>query len=155
SNHHTMKKTIAAAFTCLLFLTQSYAQKKEQKDYSKEDEKIYNKLANLYTMDKYVKCIEECDDYIKSDNTARSPYPYLYMSMCYLAIYQDQESFDMKKYRDPLKKALSYMGRFKKKDKSGDIQKENVDFLRDLRKATLIEAAALDAKKDKNLQTLA
>ncbi len=150
-----MKKTVATLLTCFIVVSSSIAQK-QQKDYSKEDEKIYNKLANLFTMDKFVKCIEECESYIKSESTARSPYPYLYMSMSYFAIHQDQESFDMKKYKDPLRKALSFMGRFKKKDKSGELQKDNAEFLRDLLKGTLLESATMDGKKDfKNLQNIA
>jgi hypothetical protein len=150
-----MKKIAVAFFTCFVAVTFAHAQK-QQKDYSKDDEKIYNKLANLFTMDKYVKCIDECESYIKSDNTARSPYPYLYMSMSYFAIHQDMENYDMKKFKDPLRKAISFMGRFKKKDKSGDVQKENSDFLRDLLKGALIESANMDGKKDcKNLQNLA
>ncbi|MCX6291959.1 MAG: hypothetical protein NT126_09385 [Bacteroidetes bacterium] len=150
-----MKKYIPVMIACLVMVLTASAQK-NQKDYSKDDEKIYNKLANLFTMDKFVKCIDECEGYIKSDNTARSPYPYLYMSMSYFAIHQDQESFDMKKFKDPLRKALSFIGRFKKKDKSGDIQKENSDFMRDLMKGALLECANLDGKKDyKNLQNIA
>ena len=150
-----MKKSITT-FLAVVLLFSAFAQKAKDKDYSKEDEKIYNKLVNLYTLDKFAKCIEECESYIKSESTARSPYPYLYMSMCYLAIYQDQDNFDMKKYKDPLKKSLSFMGRFKKKDKAGDVQKENADHLRDLKKATILECATLNDKKDfKNLQNLA
>jgi hypothetical protein len=154
-----MKKVSGCLILLLLFsssLTFAQKDKKEKKDYSKEDEKIYNKLANLYTMDNFKKCIEECEKYIKNEKTARSPYPYLYMGMCYLAIYQDQENFDMKKYKDPLRKALGLMGRFKKKDKTGELLKENDDFMRDLRKGVLLETAAMNEKKDyKNLQNLA
>jgi len=147
-----MKKIVATILTCFVIVTLAHAQK----DNSKVDEKIYNKLSNLFTMDKFVKCIEECEHMIKNDNYARSPYPYLYMSMCYYAIYQDQESYDMKKYKDPLRKALGFMGRFKKKDKSGDISQENSDFLRELKNASLTECANLLEKNDvKNLPNLA
>lgn len=150
-----MKRILVTLITCFAFVTIANAQK-NQKDYTKEDEKIYNKLANLFTMDKFAKCIEECDSYIKDENTARSPYPYLYNSMSYFAIHQDQDSYDMKKYKDPLRKALSFMGRFKKKDKSGELQKENIDYLRDLQKGALLESANLESKKDyKNLQNIA
>ena len=150
-----MKRILVTLVTCLAIVSLSNAQKKKE-DYSKEDEKIYNKLANLFTMDKFVKCIEECDSYIKDENTARSPYPYLYNSMSYFAIHQDQDSYDMKKFKDPIRKALSFMGRFKKKDKSGELQKENIDYLRDLQKGALLECATLDGKKDfKNLQNIA
>lgn len=150
-----MKKFYTILLTCFVIVSLAHAQK-QQKDFSKDDEKIYNKLANLFTMDKYVKCLEECESYIKDESTARSPFPYLYMSMCYFAIHQDQESFDMKKYKDPLKKALSFMGRFKKKDKTGEVQKENAEFLNDLMKGALLESSTLDGKKDfKNLQNIA
>jgi len=145
-------KKLATVLLSFLFIA-SFA--KAQKDNSKEDEKIYNKLANMYTMDKFAACIKACDDYIKNDNTARSPYPYLYMSMCYYSIFQDQESFDMKLYKDPLRKAVNFMGRFKKKDKGGELQQENEDYLRDLKKGVLLELANLNDKKDiKMLQSL-
>src|SRR5258705_13958817 len=131
-----MKKIVFTLLTCFVIVTVANAQK-EKKDYSKEDEKIYNKLANLFTMDKFVKCIEECENYIKNENTARSPYPYLYESMSYLAIYQDIDNHDVKKFKDPLRKAMSYYGRFKKKDKSGEIKAENEEYTRELKKAVL------------------
>ncbi|MES1181603.1 MAG: hypothetical protein ABUL44_02295, partial [Flavobacterium sp.] len=131
-------------------------KEKERELDRKDDEKIYNKLVNLYTLDKFEKCIEEADKYVKNENYARSPYPYLYTSMSYLGIHNDQDNHDLKKYKDPLRKALNFMGRFKKKDKEGTFQKENAEFLRDLRKATLLESANLNERKDnKNLQNLA
>src|SRR6185369_3085518 len=115
-----MKKIISASLIMLLMSTFAFSQKdkeKEKKENAKDDEKISSKLLNLYAMDKFEKCIEAADSYIKNDNTARSPYPYLYTSMCYLGIYNDQENFDVKKFKDPLRKALGFLGRFKKKDK--------------------------------------
>jgi len=159
-----MKKYTAAILVFSLFTSIAFAQKekkvnsekeKEEKANAKDDEKIYNKLINLYTLDKYGPCIDAADKYIKNDNTARSPYPYLYSSMSYLAIFNDQDNYDMKKYKDPLRKALSFYGRFKKKDKSGEVQKENGEYIRELRKATLFECQSLNEKKDtRNLQNL-
>src|SRR5438874_13177677 len=98
-----MKKITLTFLTFLMIALFAHAQK----DNSKEDEKISNKLSNLFTMDKFAKCIEESESYIKNENTARSPYPYLYESMSYYAIAQDPESFDAKKFPQPLRKAMS------------------------------------------------
>lgn len=157
-----MKKIIFALLSFCLLTTAVYSQKdkkveneKEKKENEKDDEKIYNKLINLHTLDKHEQCIETSDKYIKGEKTARSPYPYLYASMSYLAIHNDRDNYDVKKFRDPLRKAISYMGRFKKKDKSGELQKENAEFLRDLKKSTLQECATKNERKDyKNLQNL-
>lgn len=157
-----MKRIIFALIVLCTMTSVTYSQKdkkeasgKEKEKNDKDDEKIYNKLINLYTLDKFEQCIETCDKYIKGESTARSPYPYLYSSMCYLAIHKDRENYDMKQFRDPLRKAVSFIGRFKKKDKSGELQKENGEYLRELKKAALEEAALQNEKKDyKNLQNL-
>ena len=131
------------------------AQKSKEKDYTKEDEKINNKLFAIFTKDKFADCIDASDSYITDEKSSRSPYPYLFSAMSYFAIYNDQENFDLKKFKDPLRKAISFMGRFKKKDKSGEVQNENAEFLSNLRKAAITESAALKDKKDlRNLQNL-
>ena len=174
-----MRKIISASLIMIMISTHAFSQKdkkessqkdkkekemsqkdkdkeKEMKKNAKDDEKISTKLLNLYAMDKHEQCIEASDKYIKNESTARSPYPYLYTSMCYLSIHNDQDNYDMKKFKDPLRKSLGFMGRFKKKDKGGELQKENGEFLRELRKATLFAASSLNEKKDfKNLQNLA
>lgn len=165
-----MRKMTATLLVLSMITTLAYSQKdkkesnkkdksenqKEKDENAKDDEKIYNKLINLYTLDKFPACIETADKYIKNDNTARSPYPYLYTSMSYLGIYNDKDNYDLKKFKDPLRKALGFMGRFKKKDKNGELQKENAVYLLELRKAALMESANMNEKKDyKNLQNLA
>ena len=158
-----MKKIVSSVVVLFLITTFAYSQKekkdanqKEKEGFAKDDEKIYNKLINLYTLDKFPACIEAADKYIKNDNTARSPYPYLYTSMSYLGIYNDKDNYDTKKFKDPLRKALGFIGRFKKKDKSGELQKENQIYLLELRKAALMESANVNERKDyKNLQNLA
>ncbi len=150
-----MKNSYSTLLVFFLLIAFANAQKSKEKDYTKEDEKINNKLSAIFDKDKFADCIDASDSYITDEKTSRSPFPYLFSSMSYFAIYNDQENFDMKKFKDPLRKAISFMGRFKKKDKSGEVQKENSEFLSNLQNAVLSECASLKDKKDlRSLQNL-
>jgi len=120
-----------------------------------QNEKIFNKLNELYTLDKYEECIKRAENYIQDKKDGKDAYPYLYASMSYFAIYQNPEQYDQKKYKDPIRKAVSFAGKFYKHDKDGALRSESNDYMNHLRKAAIKECAYLLKNSDiRNLGNL-
>ena len=122
-----MRNALILAF--VLAVTGAQAQKEK-----------YTKLFDLYTMEKYAKCIETADGYTQSEKTAKDAEPYMYIAMSYFEVSKDPDRFDVKKYpelKDPLKKAVSYTAKFAKRDKDGSLRAENKEFLDELKEASV------------------
>lgn len=120
-----------------------------------QNEKIFNKLNSLYTLDKFEECITRAENYMKDSKDSKDAYPYLYASMSYFAIYQNAGGYD-KKYKDPLRKAVINAGKFVKRDKKEELKSESSGYLDQLRRATLNECAYLLKNEDqRGLQNLA
>ncbi len=120
-----------------------------------QNEKIFNKLSSLYTLDKYEECIKKAEAYMKDSKDSKDAYPYLYASMSYFAIAQNPEQYD-KKIRDPLRKAVMNAGKFIKRDKKEELRSESNDYLDQLRKASIRECAYMKTNEDqRGLQNLA
>src|SRR5436189_2285618 len=79
-----------------------------------QNEKIFNKLSSLYTLDKYDECIKKAENYMKDSKDGKDAYPCLYASMSYFAIYEGHGDYDPKKFKDPLRKAVMNAGKFLK-----------------------------------------
>jgi hypothetical protein len=133
--------------TILLFVvvfatSQAYAQKDKEK---------YTKLFDMYTMEKYVKCIDAAENYTTSDKTAKDPEPYLYIAMSFFEISKDPDRFDLKKYpelKDPMKKAVNYTAKFVKKDKDGSLRAENKEFMEELKEASVETIKGMYERKE-------
>lgn len=100
----------------------------------------YTKLFDMYTMEKYQKCLDAAENYTQSEKTAKDPEPYMYMAMSLFEISKDPDRFDTKKYpelKDPLRKALSYTTKFVKRDKEGALREENKEFMEELKEASV------------------
>src|SRR5207249_1775267 len=110
----------------------SFAQKgKKEKKEETRDENKYKKLENSYAQEKYAQCLFTALKYQDNDKYSKDPEPYLYASMCYLAVYKDPDPFPLKKYpefNNPLKDALSNFAKFRKRDKKGEVYEENRAF---------------------------
>src|SRR3954467_2706623 len=94
-----------------------------------QNEKIFNKLSSLYTLDKYDECIKKAENYMKDSKDGKDAYPYLYASMSYFAIYNDPGNYDPKKFKAPRRKAVMNAGKFLKRDKNGDLKSESNDYM--------------------------
>ena len=119
----------------ILALLLAYSGVQAQKDKEK-----YTKLFDLYTMEKYVKCIEIADGYTQNEKTAKDAEPYMYLAMSYFEISKDPDRFDLKKYpelKDPLKKAVNYTAKFAKRDKDGSLRAEAKEFMEELKEAAV------------------
>src|SRR5262245_60091775 len=100
----------------------------------------YTKLFDLYTMEKYQKCIDAAEGYTQNEKTAKDAEPYLYLAMSYFEISKDPDRFDIKKFpelKEPLKKAVNYTAKFVKRDKDGSLRAENKEFLDELKEAAV------------------
>jgi hypothetical protein len=147
-----IKKISYALFTLLFITVASYAQKaKKEKTEEPRDENKYKKLENYYSLEKYIDCLYKAEGYMEKENYSKDPEPYLYASMCYLAIYKDPDPYPLKKYpelKNPLKDALSNFAKFRKRDKTGEVYEQNKSFADELRGIVMQETEKMYEKKD-------
>jgi len=146
-------KKISYALLALLFITTtSFAQKgKKEKKEEPKDENKYKKLENYYSTEKYIDCLYKAEGYMEKESYNKDPEPYLYASMCYLAIFKDPDPYPLKKYpelKNPLKDALSNFAKFRKRDKNGELYEQNKSFADELRGVAMEETSKLYEKKD-------
>ncbi|MBK5286414.1 MAG: hypothetical protein JJE25_13530 [Bacteroidia bacterium] len=126
-------KNFSALLIVIFFLPfAAVAQKgkvKEKDSGSKEkDDDKYKKLDNYYVLERFDKCIDASMSYTESDKTSKDPEPYLYCSMGFLGVYLNPDKYTLKKYpdfKDPLRKSLNYYGKFRKRDKTGELHEQN------------------------------
>ena len=114
-----------------------------------EDGSDYQNLFDLYVFANYEKCLKKALRYTDNDNKRRDPEPFLFASVIYLKIHENPEDFDPNIEDRPLKEALKYAYRFKKRDDLLFLQKMNDEYLQHLRVAAL-EEALRQLKLDKN-----
>lgn len=102
------------------------------------------KLFDLFAFEKYEDCLYKAERMTISEKTRRDPEPYLYMSMCFykISLMPDQEDLD-EVYKDPLKDAISYAGKFIKKDKKGELVQVNIGYFNELKGAGLSQIVNL------------
>lgn len=95
----------------------------------------YNDLIILYADGNYEKLIREATKYNEKDATKKDALPYLWLSKGLYAISQVGDRDVM--YKNAFKESVSALGKFRKKDKDGSIYNENVEFVEELKKASL------------------
>ena len=118
----------------------SPAQKKGNEGDREKNLKSYQKLDNYYVTDKFDKCVDAAMGYTENDKTSKDPEPYLYTSMGFLGVYRNPDKYTLKKYpdfKDPLRKALNYFGKFRKRDKTGEAFQSNGLFVSELKTETI------------------
>lgn len=96
----------------------------------------FQKLFDLYAMEKYEKCAYKAEGYTRKDKYKREPEPYLYMALCLYQAHLNPELFEGE-FKDPLKDALKYAYKFRKKDKSGELYEANRFLLDKIREEAL------------------
>ena len=133
-------RKIALLIVAALTFSQVQAQKEK-----------YTKLFDMYTMEKYQKCLDAAEGYTQSEKTAKDPEPYLYMAMSFFEISKDPDRFDTKKFpelKDPLKKAVGYSAKFAKRDKDGSLRADNKEFLDELKEAAIDAIKGMYERKE-------
>jgi len=146
-------KIITALLVVLLpFAAFSQKNKKEEEGAKDKNEKKYLKLDGYYVTDKFDKCVDAAMSFTENDKTSKDPEPYLYCSMGFLGVYRNPDKYTLKKfpdYKDPLRKSLSYFGKFRKRDKTGELFETNSLFATDLKNETIHFMNDLLEKNDK------
>lgn len=96
----------------------------------------FQKLFDLYAMEKYEHCAWKAERYMNKDKYRRDPEPYLYLALCYYQAHVHPELFEVE-LENPLKDALKYAYKFRKKDKSGELYEANRESLDKIREESL------------------
>lgn len=101
-------------------------------------------LLALIADEKYEKCLFKCEKLIANEKTKKEPLPYLYASMSYYEMSRDHKYKD--DYPKAFKSSLSYLGKYRKKDKSYEYKEDAEEFIEKLKFILLeeIENYALD-----------
>jgi tetratricopeptide (TPR) repeat protein len=99
----------------------------------------FQKLYDLYTMEKYEKCAYKAESYTRKDKYRRSAEPYLYMALCHYQAHVHPELFT-NEFPDALKDAMKYAYKFRKKDKTGELYEPNKFLLDKIREEALMQA---------------
>lgn len=99
----------------------------------------FQKLFDLYTMEKYDKCAYKAESYTRKDKYRREPEPYLYLALCMYQAHLHPELFQ-DEFKDPMKDALKYAYQFRKKDKTGELYEANRFLLDKIREEALDRA---------------
>lgn len=99
----------------------------------------FQKLFDLYAMEKYEKCAFKAESYTRKDKYSRDAEPYLYMALCFYQAHVHPELFT-NEYPDALKDALKYAYKFRKKDKNGELYESNRYLLDKIREEALQQA---------------
>jgi len=124
-----MKKVIIVSMILTMGVNLSIAQVKGGDD-------KFDKLFDLFVLEKYEDCAYKAENYTMNDKYRKDPEPYLYLSMCFFKI--SKTDFDVETYKDPLKDALKYAYKFRKKDKDTSIYNENKAYINKLKEAGIV-----------------
>ncbi len=100
----------------------------------------FQKLFDLYAVEKYEACLIKAMKYTEDDRYRKSPEPYLYVSMCFHYINENINEFDELYYEKALYDAMKYAAKFRKKDKSGEMYANNTEYIEELTKTCIDEA---------------
>ena len=144
-------KTIWSHLAMALFLTMTTApqlsaqiREEEEEEPILVSENELNQLLVWYVDGKYEKVLYKAIRYTEDDEQKKHPMPYLYMAKAYLGIHNSddadlREVYEVDKLK-ALKNALKYAGKFVKKDKEQEYIFEELEYIEDLRKETIIAA---------------
>lgn len=124
-----MKKVIIAGMVLLIGINLSNAQ-------VKGGDPMFDKLFDLFVLEKYEDCAYKAENYTLKEKYRRAPEPYLYLSMCFFQI--SKTDYDVEDYKDPLKDALKYAYKFRKKDKDTAVYNENKAYFNTLKAAGIV-----------------
>lgn len=87
----------------------------------------YMDLLVLIADEKYEKCLFKCEKLMANEKTKKEALPYLYASMSYYEMSRDHKFKD--DYPKAFKNTLSYLGKYRKKDKSYEYKEDAEEFI--------------------------
>lgn len=97
----------------------------------------YEDLLVLLVDEKYEKCYDKCVKYTENDKTKKDPLPYLYCSQALFAMSQDHKYIET--FPNAYKDALSWAGKYRKKDKAYAYRTDAEPFIEELKLVVLEE----------------
>lgn len=95
----------------------------------------YDDLLILFADQNYEKLIKECIKYSEKDESKNDPLVYLYLSKGYFKISSVADRDE--EYKNAYKETFGAIGKFIKKDKSGTMYQEHIEFFTDVKKSLL------------------
>lgn len=122
-----MKKTVFALLLGLVLLN----------PFSKTFAQEYEDLLVLLVDEKYDKCYDKAVKYTEDDKTKNDPLPYLYAAQALYAMSQDHQYVET--FPNAYKDALSWAGKYRKKDKAYSYRTDAEPFLEELKTVVLEE----------------
>ncbi len=87
----------------------------------------YLDLLSLIVDEKYEKCLFKCIKITENADTRNNPLPYYYAAVCYFEMSRDHKYKD--DYPKAFKTSLSYLGKYRKKDKSYEYKDDVEEFI--------------------------
>ncbi len=87
----------------------------------------YLDLLSLIVDEKYEKCLFKCIKLNENADTRNEPLPYYYAAVCYFEMSRDHKFND--DYPKAFKNSLSYLGKYRKKDKSFEFKDDTQEFI--------------------------
>lgn len=97
----------------------------------------YEDLLVLLVDEKYEKCFDKAVKYMEKDDTKNDPLPYLYAAQALFAMSQDHQYIET--FPNAYKDALSYAGKYRKKDKAYAYKSDAEPFIEKLKLVVLEE----------------
>lgn len=97
----------------------------------------YEDLLVLLVDEKYDKCYDKAVKYSEDDKTKNDPLPYLYAAQALYAMSQDHQYVET--FPNAYKDALSWAGKYRKKDKAFSYKTDALPFLEELKTVVLEE----------------
>jgi len=95
----------------------------------------YDDLIIYYADGSYEKLLKKAEKYTISDKTKKDPIPFLYLSKCNFEMSKDQKWLE--KYPKAFNDAIRFAGNVIKKDKSGEVYDENINYFTELKVAVV------------------
>jgi len=95
----------------------------------------YDDLIIYYADGNFEKLLKTAEKYTQSDKTKKDPIPFLYLSKCNFEMSKDQKWLE--KYPKAFNDAIRFAGNTIKKDKSGEIYDENINYFTELKVAVV------------------
>lgn len=100
----------------------------------------YDELLELIVDEKYERCLYKAVKYTEKSDTRKDPLPYAYMSMAFFRISQSDDPDLQDKFPKASKDAIKYLVKFRKKDKEDEYVSLFIDYISEVREATIAEA---------------
>jgi hypothetical protein len=113
-----------------------------------QPDKDYEDLLLYYVDEKYDKCVDKAYRYTQNDKTKRDPLPYLFASMSFFEISKNPEKWDDDEFKRAYKDAMSFAGKYYKKDKDLEYISEYEDFFTEFKLVILEETQNYMALND-------